>query len=330
MDEKTAAALRAAFPTEVVGKRPQLTCRDCSQARTKNCDQHAKHRCGECGQWISTSHIHLDYVGHADITDRFLQVDPDWSWEPVERQVDPQLLGAAIATGDGTIVDKVLQASPPKFDSNGGLWIRLTIAGVTRLGYGDAAGKTGPNAIKEAIGDGLRNAGMRFGAGLDMWRKEPTSNEAAHTGQPPAVQRTNASWLASMEKRLAAANSEEELRTLANELEAKVQAGVCEQADYERLWELGEQRFREVQSRPPMAPPTAEQPPTSPSSDEVAAMKAAFDDRLAKADTLEALEALKKDVMAAFSGQSLGVDEGNRLLRDVKSKQRDVGTKSAP
>ena len=44
----------------------------------------------------------------------------------------------------------------PQFDKNGGLWIRLTVAGVTRVGYGDAAGKSGPNAIKEAIGDAIR------------------------------------------------------------------------------------------------------------------------------------------------------------------------------
>ncbi len=56
-------------------------------------------------------------------------------------------------------------------DRNGGLWIRLTVLGVTRLGYGDAEGKTGGNAIKEAIGDALRNAAMRFGAALDLWHK---------------------------------------------------------------------------------------------------------------------------------------------------------------
>jgi hypothetical protein len=42
---------------------------------------------------------------------------------------------------------------------------------VSRLGYGDAQGKTGPNATKERIGDALRNAAMRFGAALDLWHK---------------------------------------------------------------------------------------------------------------------------------------------------------------
>lgn len=92
----------------------------------------------------------LDYVGHAALTARFLDVDPAWSWEPVG------------FTADGL----------PAFDANGGLWIKLTVAGMTRYGYGDAGGKNGPNAVKEAIGDALRNAGMRFGAALDLWSKE--------------------------------------------------------------------------------------------------------------------------------------------------------------
>jgi hypothetical protein len=56
-------------------------------------------------------------------------------------------------------------------DGQGGMWIRLTVCGVTRLGYGHAGDKTGGDAIKEVIGDALRNAAMRFGAALDLWHK---------------------------------------------------------------------------------------------------------------------------------------------------------------
>lgn len=107
----------------------------------------------------------LSYVGHAALTDRLLDSDIAWNWEPLS--VDERGL--------------------PVLDEDGGLWIRLTVCGVTRLGYGDAQGKTGGNAMKERIGDALRNAGMRFGAALDLWHKgdlhvekpdaEPTSDE---------------------------------------------------------------------------------------------------------------------------------------------------------
>lgn len=170
MDQKISDALRAPFPNELIGKRPQPTCRQCSQAQGKVCERHQKVNCVGCGQWITSAHIHLDFVGHADITDRFLAVDPEWFWEP-------------LAFNDQGL---------PAFDQNGGMWIRLTIAGVTRLGYGDAAGKTGPNAIKEAIGDALRNAGMRFGVGLDMWRKEAGDSESdAPRATPPSQRRTS-------------------------------------------------------------------------------------------------------------------------------------------
>lgn len=93
--------------------------------------------------------IFLDFLGHGFLTARFLDVDPEWSWEP-------------FAIGANGL---------PLLDESGGLWIRLTLCGVTRIGYGDAGGKKGPNAVKEAIGDALRNAGMRFGAALALWCK---------------------------------------------------------------------------------------------------------------------------------------------------------------
>ena len=93
--------------------------------------------------------VTLDFVGHGYLTARLLDVDPLWNWEPLA--LDERGL--------------------PLLDEHGGLWIRLTVCGVTRLGYGDAGGRKGPNAIKEAIGDALRNAGMRFGAALDLWAK---------------------------------------------------------------------------------------------------------------------------------------------------------------
>ena len=93
--------------------------------------------------------IFLDFVGHGYLTQRFLDVDPLWNWEPFA--VDEYGL--------------------PRLDEHGGLWIRLTLCGMTRIGYGDAGGRKGPNAVKEAIGDALRNAGMRFGAALELWCK---------------------------------------------------------------------------------------------------------------------------------------------------------------
>ena len=108
--------------------------------------------------------ISLDFVGHGFLTQRLLEVDLTWNWEPVA--LDAQGL--------------------PLLDEHGGLWIRLTVCGVTRLGYGDAGGRHGPNAIKEAIGDALRNAGMRFGLALDLWCKGDPDAPAAPKPKTPA------------------------------------------------------------------------------------------------------------------------------------------------
>ncbi len=130
--------LRVPFSANQISKLPKPYSKDS-----------AKSNCPECGGYHGMPAMHLDYVGHAALTDRLLDVDPAWSWEPLA--LDPNGL--------------------PAIDSNGGMWIRLTVLGVTRLGYGDAQGKTGGNAMKERIGDALRNAAMRFGAALDLWHK---------------------------------------------------------------------------------------------------------------------------------------------------------------
>ena len=52
MTPEQAAALRAPFPPEQVGKLPKAG-------------------------------MTLDYVSHAWVTERLLQVDPTWCWEPM-------------------------------------------------------------------------------------------------------------------------------------------------------------------------------------------------------------------------------------------------------
>ena len=120
MDASQQNRLREPFPPEHVGKLPK-------------------------------SGTMLDYVGHGAVTDRLLEVDPEWNWEPV-------------ATDDQGL---------PVFVYDEGLhpvalWIRLTIGGVTRLGVGTCGPKQF-DAEKVLIGDAIRNAAMRFGVALDLW-----------------------------------------------------------------------------------------------------------------------------------------------------------------
>ena len=181
--------LRTPFLPEYVGKLPRVTCRACSDGR---CGEHKKIKCADCGNWISERHIHLDYVGHADVTIRLLEVDPEWSWAPKATDADPELLKAAMASGDAEIVRAVIENAPPKFetDRNGnpvGLWIKLTVGGVTRLGVGSCPSNQN-DAEKVLIGDALRNAAMRFGVAVELWAKgdraDPTrENATASAGQ---------------------------------------------------------------------------------------------------------------------------------------------------
>lgn len=143
--------LRAPFPESKIGKLPRGTIANAEWKKLP------RGRCTVCKGWhATTSTIHLDFVGHADVTDRLLSVDPSWNWEPLS--MDASGLPMFVLKGG----------------SPAGLWIKLTVAGVTRLGYGTVE----PGAFdaeKQLIGDALRNAAMRFGVGLDLWRKEVDS-----------------------------------------------------------------------------------------------------------------------------------------------------------
>jgi len=140
------ALLREPFPPNQISKLPKPTKRQSDDVKA---DFSKGVRCKECGGWHHPSVVHLDYVGHAALTDRLLDCDPEWNWEPAGFS----------------------ETGQPIMDPIGGMWIKLTVCGVTRLGYGNPDGKTGGNAIKEVIGDALRNAAMRFGAALDLWHK---------------------------------------------------------------------------------------------------------------------------------------------------------------
>ena len=143
------AKLREPFPPHQISKLPKPTKKQTDEVRA---DFSKGIRCEECGAWHHPKVVHLDYVGHAALTDRLLDVDPCWSWEPFA----------------------LCERGLPAFDQSGGLWIKLTVLGVTKNGYGNAANKPNQdpgNREKEVIGDALRNAAMRFGAALELWHK---------------------------------------------------------------------------------------------------------------------------------------------------------------
>lgn len=159
--------LRAPFTGSQISKLPKATCPQDEYKRLQ------RESCAICGGWHPKQKtIHLDYVGHAALTDRLLEADPLWTWEPLAYD----------------------QHGLPAFDSTGGLWIRLTVCGVTRLGYGNARTTTfgdPGNREKEIIGDALRNAGMRFGAALDLWHKGDLHAEDPGHEQTDAAGKTN-------------------------------------------------------------------------------------------------------------------------------------------
>ena len=88
-----------------------------------------------CGGYHGRA-IHLDYIGHATITERLIEVDPEWTIDFMAK--DP-------ATGE------------PKIDSRG-TWFVLTVLGVSRPCVGDTGGKPlDGNGMKELYGDAIES-----------------------------------------------------------------------------------------------------------------------------------------------------------------------------
>jgi hypothetical protein len=119
--------------------------------------------------------VELKYLGHAATTRALLECDPTWWWEPMAFDADGLPL---LVTDD--------QGRPI------GLWGYLHLCGVRRPGYGSCLpGKS--DAVKELVGDFLRNAGMRAGIGLDLWKKDhpekdkPAPRKAKATPLPSPV-----------------------------------------------------------------------------------------------------------------------------------------------
>ena len=110
--------------------------------------------------------VSLDYVGHAEITKILIEIDPEWSWQPVAwengRPATHTQLGK-ITKRDGTVLEFPTVS----------MWGQLTLLGVTRVAVGSVEAHKA-DLDKELVSDFLRNAAMRFGIALELWTKGET------------------------------------------------------------------------------------------------------------------------------------------------------------
>ena len=105
--------------------------------------------------------VQLRYLSHIWVRKALQDADPDWYWEPMGYDSDGQ-----------PVIERDSQGNPV------GFWIWLHLLGTKMPGYGSVEpGKR--DAVKELIGDSLRNAAMRL-IGGQLWVKEAAKKK------PPA------------------------------------------------------------------------------------------------------------------------------------------------
>jgi hypothetical protein len=126
-------ALRAPFPPEQIGKLPKGKERD------------PKSECGVCGGFHGQGMFHLDYIGHAWITERLNEFGGDW----------------------------VMVPGAPMMSDNDLVWMQgtLIVGGVSRheVGCADPRKQEWPKLLWS---DTLTRCAMRHGIGLALWQKD--------------------------------------------------------------------------------------------------------------------------------------------------------------
>lgn len=101
----------------------------------------------------------LDFVGHADVTKMLIEIDSEWTWEPVAFDANG-LPAYRVENGMAHMAG----------------W--MTIHGVRRLGIGSVQASK-PDLLKELASDFIRNAAMRFGVCLALWTKQEWESDDA-------------------------------------------------------------------------------------------------------------------------------------------------------
>lgn len=118
----------------------------------------------------------LHYVGHAEVTRILLEIDPAYSWEPLEI-VNGR---PAIHIHTGVVRRRETEVEVPMAS----MWGRLTLQGVTKIAVGSAEASK-PDLDKELVSDFLRNAAMRFGICLTLWMKDDAPVVTRHPASEP-------------------------------------------------------------------------------------------------------------------------------------------------
>ena len=155
-----------------LSKLPKPKQRDAEKGR---CDADAVRRGVSdyaCGGWHGLPALHLDYMGHADVTEALIRIDPQWSWRPAA--INPNTGGPQITQGVGT--GKLIA-----------MWAYLTVLGVERLCVGTCEASK-QEAEKELIGDMLRNGALRFGIAVRLWSKADHADTAGDDSPAATVQ----------------------------------------------------------------------------------------------------------------------------------------------
>ena len=106
----------------------------------------------------------LSFVGHADITKMLIEVDSEWTWEPVAFDVNG-LPAYRVENGMAHMAG----------------W--LTVQGVRRLGIGSVMHNK-PDLLKELVSDFIRNSAMRFGICLSLWTKQEWDDHSPVVATP--------------------------------------------------------------------------------------------------------------------------------------------------
>lgn len=159
--------------------------------------------------------------------------------------------------------------------------------------------------------------------GHDEDDRDPPEATTPQDAQPQP--RTDRQWMDDIERRIAAAGSEQELASLASEVDAKARAGRCERVDYDDLSRTLNDRLAALAA--PSNPRTADNRfyrEPAPQQGQPAAGQGGYEEQINSARSADELGQIKAAVMADFKAQKFDPTTGNKLLAAIRRRAGEL------
>ena len=152
--KRIAEILQAKIDPSEIKYKPEIDCVTCEECVEWSCKipGHEPALCAKCGQVVG-SHRDIPYVDYETVINRLNIADPEWWWEPLVK--------------DEHAHPKISYQSFGETGTSAGLWIKLHVGPLVKLGVGEAlVPSTNPTDLSDDLLEELVRDAIVYTASL--------------------------------------------------------------------------------------------------------------------------------------------------------------------